>query len=137
MAQLHYDNLNKNGFTVLIGVLIVGAFGTAVVLYLVLSGLYSYQNSFVLEQSNTAKATTNACVEVALNKIQSCSSTVGTGSAQIGNYTCNYEIINSGEQSRIIQSSAQIGTVTRKIKTVVNQIDPKIVVGSWQEVASF
>ncbi|MFA6548004.1 MAG: hypothetical protein WCT11_03640 [Candidatus Magasanikbacteria bacterium] len=137
MAQLHCDNLEKNGFAVLIGVLIVGAFGTAVVLYLVLSGLYSYQNSFVLEQSNTAKATANACVEVALNKIQTCSSTIGVGSAQIGNQACNYEIINSGEQSRIIQSSSQVGAVIRKVKTVVNQIDPKITIGSWQEVVSF
>ena len=98
MVQPPCDNLSKNGFAVLIGVLIVGAFGVAVVLYLVLSGLYSYQNSSVLEQSNIAKATTNACAEIALNKIQLCSSTVGIGNAQINGQTCNYEIINNGGQ---------------------------------------
>ena len=137
MVQPPYDNLNKNGFAVLIGVLIVGAFGVAVVLYLVLSGLYYYQNSFVLEQSNTAKATTNACAEIALNKIQLCSSTVGIGNTQINGQTCNYEIINNGGQLRTIQISSIVGTITRKVKILVNQIDPKIVLNSWQEVASF
>lgn len=137
MVQPPYVNLNKNGFAVLIGILIVGAFGTAIVLYLVLSGLYSYQNSFILEQSNTAKATTNACTEVALNKIQLCSSTVGIGSVQIGKINCNYEIIINGDQTRTIQSTSQAGTITRKTKVLVNQIDPKILISSWQEVATF
>ncbi len=137
MTQPRYDNLNKNGFAVLIGVLIVGAFGTAVVLYLILSGIYSYQNSFILEQSNIAKTTANACAEIALNKIQLCSSTVGIGSAQIGSSTCNYEIINNGNQSRTIQVSSQIGTITRKAKILVDKINPKITINSWQEVASF
>lgn len=137
MAQPLYVNLNNNGFAVLIGVLIVGAFGTAVVLYLVLSGLYSYQSSFILEQSNTAKATTNACAEVALNKIQLCSSTIGIGTTQLGNNTCNYEIINNGDQTRTIQATSQVGTIVRKIKVLINQIDPKITISSWQEVATF
>lgn len=131
------ENLKKNGFAVLIGVLIVGAFGTAVVLYLILSGLYSYQNSFILEQSNIAKATTNACVEVALNKIQLCSSTVGIGNAQLGNSSCDYEIINNGDQSRTIQASSKVGSAARKIKVLINEVDPKISIDSWQEVANF
>lgn len=137
MALPLYDNLNKNGFAVLIGVLIVGAFGAAIVLYLVLSGLYSYQNSFTLEQSNTAKATTNSCLEVALNKIQLCSSTVGIGNVQLGNNSCDYEIINTGSQSRTVQASTKVGTITRKAKVLVDQIDPKIIIGSWQEVSAF
>jgi hypothetical protein len=137
MAQPHLDNLNKNGFAVLIGVLIVGAFGAAVVIYLILSGLHSYQNSYILEQSNTAKASTNACAEVALNKIQACSSTVGVGTVQIGNNACEYNIISNGDQSKTILTSSQIGTIVRKLKVTTNQIDPKIVIESWQEVPSF
>ncbi len=138
MIPRPYDNFeNKNGFAVLIGVLIVGAFGLAVVLYLILSGVYSYQNSFVLEKSNSAKALANACVESALSKIQLCSSTVGIGSVQIGNQACNYEIILTAQQSRTIQTTAFIGTVVRKVKVLVNQVDPIVTVGSWQEVQSF
>lgn len=133
-----YDNFEKkNGFAVLIGVLIVGAFGLAVVLYLILSGVYSYQNSFVLEQSNSAKALANACAESALSKIQLCSSTVGIGSVQIGTQACNYEIIATSEQSRIIQATAAIGTVVRKVKVSVNQVDPLVTTDAWQEVVSF
>lgn len=137
MIQPPLDNPNKNGFAVLIGVLIVGAFGTAVVLYLILSGVYSYQNSSVLEQSNIAKSSTNACAEVALNKIQLCSSTIGIGNVQIGNNTCEYEIIYNGEQSRIIHTSAQAGNAVRKLNITINQINPQITIGSWQEISSF
>lgn len=137
MIQPPLDNPKKNGFAVLIGVLIVGAFGTAVVLYLILSGIYSYQNSSVLEKSNIAKSSANACAEVALNKIQLCSSTIGIGNVQIGNNACEYEIINNGEQSRIIHSSSQAGSAIRKINITINQITPQITISSWQEVTSF
>ena len=137
MIPLPCDNLNKNGFAVLIGVLIVGAFGVSIVLYLVLSGLYSYQNSFTLEQSNLAKATTNSCIEVALNKIQLCSSTVGIGNVQLAGNSCDYEIINNGDQSRTIQATSKVGTVVRKVKVLIDQIDPKITIDSWQEVVAF
>lgn len=131
------DNKNNSGFAVLIGVLIVGAFGLAVALYLILSGLYSYQNSYLLEQSARAKTLANACVESALNHIQLCSITSGAGSVQIDGQICSYEIIINSEQGRIIQSTATVGSVVRKVKVVVSQIDPLAIVDSWQEVSDF
>lgn len=131
------ETKNNSGFAVLIGVLIVGAFGVAVALYLVLSGLYSYQNSFVREQSAQAKTLANACAESALNHIQLCSTTNGTGSVQIDGQTCSYEIIINSEQTRIVQSSATVGSAVRKVKVLVSQIYPLVVVESWQEVADF
>lgn len=128
---------NNSGFAVLIGVLIVGAFGVAVAIYLVLSGLYSYQNSFLHEQSTRAETLANACAESALNHIQLCSIINGSGSVQIDSDTCNYEIMVISEQGRTIQASATIGSVVRKVKVVVSQIAPVIVVDSWQEVADF
>lgn len=128
---------NNSGFAVLIGVLIVGAFGVAVALYLILSGLYSYQNSFLLEQSARAKTLANACAESALNHVQLCSIINGAGSVQIDGDTCNYEIIINSEQGRVIQSSATIGSVVRRVKVAVSQIAPVIVVDSWQEVSNF
>jgi len=128
---------NNSGFAVLIGVLIVGAFGVAIALYLVLSGLYSYQNSYLFEQSARAKTLANACVETALNNIQLCSIVSGSGSVQIGGQICNYEIIVNSEQARTVQSVATVGSVVRKVKVEVSQIAPVIVVESWQEVADF
>ncbi len=128
---------NNSGFAVLIGVLIVGAFGVAVALYLVLSGLYSYQNSYLIEQSARAKTLANACAESALNHIQLCSIINGAGSVQIDNDVCNYEIIINSDQGRVVQSAATVGTVVRKVKVMVSQIDPVLVVDSWQEVADF
>ncbi len=138
MRRPTYGNTKDNsGFAVLIGVLIVGAFGVAVALYLVLSGLYSYQNSFVREQSLRAKTLANSCAESALNHVQLCSIINGAGSVQIDNDVCNYEIIINSEQGRIIQATATVGTSIRKVKLIVSQIDPLIIVDSWQEVADF
>lgn len=138
MAQPIYDkSQNNRGFAVLISVLIVGAFGIAITLYLVLSGFYSYQGSYVLEQSKQAASLADACVESALNHIQLCTSTLGVGSVQFGSESCNYEIIATGEQSRTIQSVAQVGPEYRKVKALVSQIDPVITVDSWQEVPTF
>lgn len=128
---------NNSGFAVLMGVLIVGAFGVAVALYLILSGLYSYQNSYLLEQSARAKTLANACAESALNHIQLCSIISGSGSVQIEGQSCNYEIVVDSEQGRTIKSIATVGTAARKVKVVVSQIMPVIVVDSWQEVADF
>ncbi len=128
---------NNSGFAVLIGVLIVGAFGLSVALYLILSGLYSYQNSYLLEQSAQAKTLADACVESALNHIQLCSISVGAGSVQIDGQICNYEIIINSEQGRTVQSTAIVGSVIKKVKVVVSQIDPLAVVDSWQEVSDF
>jgi len=132
-----FVKINNSGFAVLIGVLIVGAFGVAVALYLVLSGLYSYQNSFLLEQSVRAKNLANACAESALNHIQLCSIISGQGSVVIDGNTCNYEIIVNPDQSRTVQSSATVGSVVRKVKVVVSKIDPHVIVDSWQDVADF
>lgn len=132
-----FVKINNSGFAVLIGVLIVGAFGVAVALYLVLSGLYSYQNSFLLEQSVRAKNLANACAESALNHIQLCSIISGQGSVVIDGNTCNYEIIVNPDQSRTVQSSATVGSVVRKVKVVVSQIDQHVIVDSWQDVADF
>ena len=137
VRPIYASQQNNRGFAVLISVLIVGAFGIAIAMYLVLSGFYSYQDSFVLEQSKQAASLADACVESALNHIQLCSSTLGMGSVQMGSEACNYEIISTGEQSRIIQSTAQVGPEYRKVKVSVNQIDPIVTVDLWQEVPAF
>ena len=134
---IYANQKNNSGFAVLIGVLIVGAFGVSVALYLILSGLYSYQNSYLLEQSARAKTLANACVESALNHIQLCSILSGLGSVQIDGQTCSYEIIINSDQARTIQASATVGSVVRKVKVVVSQVDPVNVVDSWQEVSDF
>lgn len=128
---------NKNGFVMLISVLVIGAIAVSATLYLILSGLNLSQNSFALEQSNIAKSLANSCAETALNKIEMCSSTVGSFELLFDGKKCNYDIIDSGESEKTIESSAIEQDIFRKVKIVVDLNLSSFGISSWQEVASF
>lgn len=125
------------GYITLMSVLVVGAIGAAITISLILLGLGSSRTGFSLEKSFSAKALANACAEEALQKIRDSGSFSGNGSLTIGSGTCNYSVTNQGGQNRMIVSSGTIGTIVRKIKILIDEINPTIHVTLWQEVADF
>ena len=129
--------MNKKGYVALITVLISGAIGVAIATSLLLLGLGSSRTSFALEQSNQAKALANACSEEALQQIRDSTPFTGTGSLTLGQGTCGYTVANDGGEIRTVTASGTVGTVVRKIKIIVNTINPAINLTSWQEVADF
>ena len=129
--------MNKKGYIALITVLITGAIGVAIATSLLLLGLGSSRTSFALEQSNQAKALANACSEEALQQIRDSTPFTGTGSLTLGQGTCGYTVVNDGGENRTVTASGTVGTVVRKIKIIVNTINPAINLTSWQEVADF
>jgi len=129
--------MNKKGYVALITVLITGAIGVAIATSLLLLGLGSSRTSFALEQSNQAKALANACAEEALQQIRDSTPFTGTGSLTLGQGTCGYTVVNDGGENRTVTASGTVGTVVRKIKIIVNTINPAINLTSWQEVADF
>ncbi len=129
--------MNKKGYVALITVLITGAIGVAIATSLLLLGLGSSRTSFALEQSNQAKALANACSEEALQQIRDSTPFTGTGSLTLGQGTCGYTVVNDGGENRTVTASGTVGTVVRKIKIIVNTINPAINLTSWQEVADF
>jgi len=129
--------MNKKGYVALITVLISGAIGVAIATSLLLLGLGSSRTSFALEQSNQAKALANACSEEALQQIRDSTPFTGTGSLTLGQGTCGYTVVNDGGENRTVTASGTVGTVVRKIKIIVNTINPAINLTSWQEVADF
>ena len=118
-------------------VLIVGAIGTAITVALILLGLGSSRTSFALQQSNQAKALANACGEEALQQIRDSISYTGTTSLSLGDGTCTYTVTSQGGTNRTINASGAVSTITRKIKIIVNTINPYILLTSWEEVADF
>ena len=129
--------MNKKGYVALITVLISGAIGVAIATSLLLLGLGSSRTSFALEQSNQAKALANACAEEALQQIRDSTPFTGTGSLTLGQGTCGYTVVNDGGENRTVTASGTVGTVVRKIKIIVNTINPAINLTSWQEAADF
>lgn len=135
MYKKWYNNRNQDGFITLISVLVVGAVGVAITLSLILLGLGSSRTSFAVEQSNQAKALTNACTEEALQQIRDSAPFIGSGNLTLGQGTCAYTVTSQGGQNRTIIASGTVGTIVRKVKIIIDKINPAIQVVSWQEVA--
>mgnify|MGYP001563863367 FL=1 len=128
-------NKSSHGFITLISVLVVGAVGVAITLSMILLGLGSSRTSFALEQSNQAKALANACAEEAMQQIRDSTPFTGSGNLTLGQGTCSYTVTNTGGQNRTITSTGTVGTIVRKSTVIINQINPSILVTSWQEWA--
>ncbi len=125
------------GFITLISVLVVGAAGIAIALSLILLGLGSSRTSFAVEQSNQAKALANVCAEEALQQIRDSTLFTGNGNLTLGQGNCAYTVTSQGVQNRTVTASSTVGTIIRKVKVIINNINPAIQVVSWQEVDNF
>jgi len=133
----NWYTVQKRGFMALISILVVGAVGIAIALALLGLGLGSARTSFAVEQSNQAKALANACAEEGLQQIRDSISFVGTGNLALGQGACSYAVTSQGEQNRTITALGAAGTITRKVKVVIDAISPMIQIVSWQEVDNF
>lgn len=125
------------GYITLVSTLVVGAVGIAITLSLILSGIGSSRTTFTIEQSNQARALSSACVEEALQQIRDLTSFIGTGNLTINGNTCTYTVTSQGLQNRTVTAFGTVGGNIRKVKVIINNINPTLQVVSWQEVADF
>jgi len=128
---------DNGGYITLVSVLVVSAVGVAIAVSLILLGLGSSRTSFANEQSNQAKGLANSCVEEALQQIRDSTPFTGAGNLTLGQGTCTYIVTSQGGQNRTIISSGTVGTIIRKVKIIIDKINPTIQVVSWQQVADF
>lgn len=127
----------SKGYITLLGVLVVGSVAIATTLGILLSGIDVTKASLLHQQRVEAFALASACTEQALGTIRTNPRFVGSGGLSLGQGSCTYVITSTGVESRIIDSTGSVGTIVRKVKVMVNDINPQIVVASWQEVTAF
>lgn len=136
MAQPACDN-NQKGYVVIYSVIITGA----IVMGIIFSGSWisvnSIKSSRVLADSKQSKAMADACAETALQKIRDDVNYSGSGNLNIGVNACSYTVFNQGTENRLIQASASVDGSISKIKILIDTINPRINVISWQEAADF
>ena len=128
---------NRKGFVALISVMIIGAIGLLIVLYLASMGMGATQTSFVLEQSNKAKYFAESCAEEALMMIREDESFQGTDTISFEYGNCFYEVINLGGEQRLINAQGTAGNTIRRERIEVSEIGEKIILNSWDEIAEF
>lgn len=130
-------NYLQDGYITLLSVLVVGAVTLAITTSLLLLGIGSARTSFAKEQSEQTKALVNACAEEALQMIRNSTPFTGSGGLSLGQGTCSYTVTSQGGSNRTVTSTGTVGATTRKVKIIINQINPNISISSWQEIADF
>lgn len=134
MKKCYY---NKNGYVVLITVLLVGAVGLSIAISIILLGLGQARSGATTDQLNQARAAANTCAEEGLQQIRDLDSYTGTGNLSLDNGTCEYTVIDQGGDNREIRASGTVGQIERKIKVTTDSISPTINIVSWQELSDF
>lgn len=130
-------NKGEKGYITLLGTLFLVAIGGVIASSVILSGLGFSKTSFALDQSNQAKALSNACVEEALKRIQENTPFSGSATINLGNGSCTYTVTKLTGQNRTVTSAGTVGIIVRKVSISIDKITPAINITSWQEVADF
>lgn len=127
----------KNGY---ITIFIVTIVGSIIMLTALSFSLLEYDNiisSKLFYQSERAKGVVNACAEKALEQIRENVNYQGNGSLSFDYGNCFFTVSNLGGLNRNIIASSTVSGIIRKVSININQINPKLNVLSWQEVANF
>ncbi len=132
---------HQPGYIALITIVIIGAAGIMIALFLLFTALATSQTSFSVIQSDQAKGAANSCGELALAALQANPNltTPANGNSTIDATTkaaCSYSISGTSPNYTIVA----VGTVdssginvTRRVTITTNQVTPQLSVSSWKE----
>lgn len=125
---------NNKGFIALITVLII--LGVALFIGLGISQLSISEAQMGLQKSQSSQAfyLANLCAEHALMELKEDIGYAGETIPNIENGSCQILPI---EGNWTVKISANFSNQIKKLKIVVSQINPEMVIDSWQEVAEF
>lgn len=133
-----YNNKKyQQGYITLLGILLVTAIGVVVSTSIILLGIDLSKTSSVTLDGAQARQAANACAEHALMQIYDNNSYTGTDSITLPVGSCSYSVINTGGNTREIDSTGIHNNVTLRVKTTISALAPKILISSWVEVDSF
>lgn len=141
-TQFPYESkkhsLAEEGYIALISVIIISAL---IILIASSSNLISIsESSMGLKEGQSWEAfyLANACGEEALIKLKESLKYKGDETLIFENGTCTIlSGTGAGNQNRMIKVSASAYNIVRKIKIVINHVNPEIDIKSWLEVTDF
>lgn len=129
---------NNKGFVTLVAVLVIGVVGLTVAVALLLLGLGFSRTSYDLKQSGDARSFADACADEALNRLRLDINYGGGETISFEGGDCDIlPIIDSGTETPTIQVEGRAGNMHRRIEIELLQVQPRIVTGSWREIAEF
>lgn len=127
---------NNEGFIALITVLII--LGIVLLIGLSVSSLSVGEAGMSLQrlQSSQSYYLANLCTERALMELKEDSNYAGENMPNIENGSCTISVILV-DSNREINIYADFQNQISKMQIIVSQINPEMIIESWQEVADF
>lgn len=129
---------NKNGYVMMYSVIILGSMISVMAIYMTWVGVFSLQNIVLQRNSKIAQDLADTCAENALMAIWNNVNASGTTTRNnLFGGSCFYQINVLAGENREIFATGVISGVTRKTKVLIDQVNLKVNVSSWREVADF
>ena len=124
----------SSGFIALITVLIIFAIALLVGLSASLLSIGEATMGLKKFQSSQAYFLANLCAEQALMKLKEDINYPGNETIEIGGGSCQILPI---EGNWLVKTSGNFQNQIKKMKIIVSQVNPEMIIESWQEVADF
>ena len=128
------NNNTEKGFVVLLAIIIILGVVLTISLSVSSLGIGEAEMSLQKSQSSHAFYLANLCAEEALMKLKENQNYAGNDIINIEDGSCQILPI---EGSWTIKAQGSFMNQIKKIKVVITQINPKLLIESWQEVADF
>lgn len=128
----------RNGYILLITILIIGAIASAILSSLLILGISANQVSLSVLQATQSLANAQGCADYGLLKLRQSPSYAGNEFLTIGADQCEMLTVGGiGNNNRVLCTEGKIGDSVRRLEIVINQVLPQTKIYSWQEVAVF
>jgi len=124
----------KNGFIALITLLILFLISLSIGVSLISRSISQAKISFQKSQSSQSYYLANLCAEQALMKLKENINYLGNEATTTGGGNCQILPI---EGNWVIKTIGNFQNQIKKVKIIVSQVNPKMQIQSWQEVADF
>jgi predicted chitinase len=124
----------EKGFIALITLLILFLISLSIGIGLALRSIGRTKTSLQINQSSQAFYLANLCVENALMKLKENINYSGNETIQVEGSYCQILPIEGKWTIKII---GNFQNQVKKVKIIVNQVNPQMIIQSWQEVPDF
>ena len=129
---------HQQAYIALITILIISAVTLLIVASAGLFGISETEMGLIEDQSTQSYYLANACAEYALERLKNNINYAGDETLDIDDGSCYiYLPEGNGNEDRIIKVTGTLANQTRKVKIIIQEINPLMVIGSWQEVSEF
>jgi hypothetical protein len=127
----------RDGYILLLSVLIVGAVGTAIATSILMLSIGNNLNSLASQQADQALSIATACAEDTLEQLRIDPTYAGNTTLSFDDGDCVVNPVISTEGVHIVQVTGTVGTIVHKLEITIQDIGPPTVITSWRDVDEF